>query len=327
MRNNLFESIRGAGVAIVAKQLGLTVLDYPHPGSITPCPGCHAERRGTGDRRGPVGLTREGIGFACHRCKASGDALSLAALAITGNHKPSKDGWRQIRAKFLGCELPQYNVKKRPYKRPPIEQVQEIWHKSTPVYDCDELVPLLEERGLDPGELTERDLCRRIKRGHLPLWASVAMRPWNESGHICLFPFFDHQGQLESLHARRISKTAERPKGISPLSHEVAGLAFMDPLGRALFAGDGDNITKLIVAEGAPDYLTASLNFGDENVSTAVIGVISGSWTNASAVQIPLSLEVIIATHTDQAGERFCRTIAESLTPEHSISRWRYKGQ
>lgn len=325
MRRNLFEEIRGAGVAVVAKQLGLTVLDYPNPGSITPCPGCHAEKRGSDDRRGPIGLTREGIGWACHRCRASGDALSLAAVAITGNHRPNSEGWREIRNKFLGSDLPTFVVKPHIYKRPPKGEVLDIWHKSSPVYDSDELVPLLEERDLDPGELTERDLCRRIKRGHLPRWAQRGLKPWNEDGYLCLFPLYDHQGQLTSLHPRRMSREAARPKGASPLGFEVGGLAFLDFLGRALLDGSSE-ITRLIIAEGAPDYLTASLTFGELNTETAVMGVISGSWTPSMASQVPTPVEVIIATHEDQAGERFARAIAETLSPQHSASRWRYKG-
>ncbi len=323
MHSNLFTDVRHAGVTCIAKQFGLTVLDFPIPGSITPCPGCQAEQRGTGDRRGPIGVTREGLGFLCHRCKASGDALSLAALILTGNTKPTKEGWQLIRQKFLGAELPQYIAPTREYRRPPLEEIEEIWEKSTPVYDSDELVPLLEYRCLDPGILTQRDLCRRIKRGSLPTWAGFAGNQWNQTGHLCVFPLYDHFGQMVSLHARRIAEGAERPKGLSPLGFEVGGLLFMDLLGRALFRGDA--ISWLLVAEGAPDFLTASLICEEQKLGAGVVGVLSGSWLSCVGKAVPVSTKVTIATHEDPTGERFAQKIARSLTPQHQIVRWRYQ--
>jgi hypothetical protein len=323
MKRDLFAEIRDAGVAVVARQLGLTVLDFPEPGSITPCPKCGAEKRGTGDRRGPIGIHRTGIGWVCHRCQVSGDALSLAAVAITGDAKPNSEGWRDIRRKFLGAELPTFIPKPHEYQRPPIEEILELWHKSTSVYDSAALVPILEDRCFDPGELADRDLCRVLHQGHLPRWATSAMTPWNQSGHICLFPLFDHHGAMVSVHARRMEEGAARPKGLSPVGYEIGGLLFLDSLGRALFGGEP--LSRMVIVEGAPDFLTASLSFGDENLNTAVAGVISGSWIPATARQISTQTKVTIATHEDRAGERFSRNIAETLTPDHHIKRWRFK--
>ncbi len=324
MKQNLFVEIREAGVATIAKQLGLTVLDFPEPGSVGPCPSCSAEKRGTGDRRGPIGLTRNGLGWICHRCKVSGDALSLAAVAVTGNIKPNTDGWRDIRHRFLGTSLPTFIPKPREeYRRPPMTEVLELWHKSKPLYDSAKLVSLFEQRGLDPNVSTELNLCRALPSGRLPDWAYCGRSPWNQSGHICLFPLYDHQGQLQSLHARRMGESAERPKGLSPIGYEVKGLLFAEPCAQQLLLGRA-HISEVIITEGAPDYLAALGMLGDANESSAVLSVISGSWTQDFANKIPAGTKVILATHNDSAGNYYAQQIFKTLAPGQKVSRWRY---
>ncbi len=245
---------------------------------------------------------------------------------ITGSTKPDKDGWRQIRQKFVGTEpLPVFVAPPRVIRRPPLEEVQEVWHKSTPVYDSDELVPILEGRGLDPDLLTERDLCRRIKRGYLPRWCQQNYQYWNESGLLLLVPMFSARGEMESLHVRRLEKTTET-KASSPLGYDLAGLSFQDSLGRALFSGSSSLVTRLVITEGVPDYLTTSSSFGDANESHAVMGVLNGSWTKDYAAQIeavPQTVDLIIATHNDQTGDRYARKIAETFSSSQPATRWR----
>ena len=52
--------------------------------SLTPCPACGADQRGSADRRGPIGVRRDDKGWKCFKCEASGDALELATLRWTG---------------------------------------------------------------------------------------------------------------------------------------------------------------------------------------------------------------------------------------------------
>lgn len=50
--------------------------------SLGPCPSCGEARRGTGDRRGPIGLTPNERGWKCHRCDATGDVIDLVSYSI-----------------------------------------------------------------------------------------------------------------------------------------------------------------------------------------------------------------------------------------------------
>lgn len=79
----------------------------------------------------------------------------------------------------------------------------------------------------------------------------------------------------------------------------------------------------LVIAEGPPDFLTASLSFGEENLSSAVVGVVSGSWTPEWAAQVPAQTHVQIATHEDSSGERYAQQIAKTFPQNQATSRWR----
>jgi hypothetical protein len=65
-------------------------------GSWAPCPACTNEKRGSHDKRGAIGLRRDGLGWACHACKTTGDAVGLAAWALSGT--PHPESWRELHA-------------------------------------------------------------------------------------------------------------------------------------------------------------------------------------------------------------------------------------
>lgn len=50
--------------------------------SLSPCPACSEQRRGTGDRRGPIGLATNDRGWKCHRCDATGDVVDLVSYSL-----------------------------------------------------------------------------------------------------------------------------------------------------------------------------------------------------------------------------------------------------
>lgn len=318
------DTVKEAGLLSVAHRLGLRFIPHPAPGSLSPCPGCGAEQRGTGDKRGPIGLRRDYKGWVCHRCKASGDALSLAALRITGHTHPSKERWQEVRSALLGeGSLPSFQAPPpRPPRRPDSNEVLSLWGCSSSVGAQPEVSALLCARGINPATTAERDLCRALPNTKLPAWASANRQSWHQSGHLALFPLFDHLGQLRSLHARRMAQDAPRPKGLSPLGYEVAGLVLADANARALLQGRADWVARLLIVEGAPDFLCASTYFGEES-DTAVVGIIAGSWTEAFSRRLPPQLAITIATHSDQAGEHYAQKIRETLPYGMKVKRWR----
>ena len=53
--------------------------------SFGPCPSCGAERRGSSDPRGPLGLTPNKLGFMCHRCKVTGRPARSRLFILEGD--------------------------------------------------------------------------------------------------------------------------------------------------------------------------------------------------------------------------------------------------
>lgn len=57
--------------------------------SLSPCPICGSEARGSSDKRGPIGTNTEGTAWKCHQCHVKGDTVDLAAYCV--GQKPLRD--------------------------------------------------------------------------------------------------------------------------------------------------------------------------------------------------------------------------------------------
>lgn len=73
-----YEQINESGIHSVASALGLTI----RKNMITPCPACGAEKRGTNDKRPPIGFIKNLKGWTCHKCKATGNIIDLIAYTL-----------------------------------------------------------------------------------------------------------------------------------------------------------------------------------------------------------------------------------------------------
>src|SRR5258708_3596050 len=91
-----FAGVRAQGVVRVAQAFGL---QRGRGRSLSPCPAClqPTRHRKTGDERGALGLTSEGQGFRCFQCDTSGDAVTVAALVVTGEPTPGRERWAEVR--------------------------------------------------------------------------------------------------------------------------------------------------------------------------------------------------------------------------------------
>lgn len=72
-----------ATVQQVAKALDMTITRA----GIGPCPACTATTRGGHDKRPPIVPRRDGQGWTCYACSATGDALHLACHVLIGARK------------------------------------------------------------------------------------------------------------------------------------------------------------------------------------------------------------------------------------------------
>jgi len=343
------DEVKARGVASVATALGLEVR-RGGPGSLTPCPACQAPQRGSTDRRGPVGLTRDGLGWRCHRCQASGNAVDLAALVSRGTVPSTSDkaGWRDVatfceahgfctpstpgttpspRPRAKATPPPPAPPPAPPPVRPPEAEVRALWEACGLVTEDADVCAWLEARALDPTVVAERELVRALPlTGSLPRWCCYSGRGWRGSSHRVIVPLYGPGGRLESLHARAVNPaTPKKDKAASPKDAEVRGLVMADAGGRLLLEGTAPpGARQVLVTEGVPDFLTWATRFGDAaEDAPPVLGVIAGSWSADIAATIPRGWTVIIHTHNDKAGNKYAATIHASVAGRNECKRRR----
>jgi hypothetical protein len=295
----------------IARVLGLR---QGRSNDLSPCPRCGATQRGRSDKRGPIGMTADRMGWCCHRCDAKGSAASLFQM-ITGkalNAFQSSD-----KTNLAALESVNQRTKA---PRPPVDEVMDTWNRSAPVVDDNEVRDWLQERGFDANRIADRDLVRALPLFIiLPGWCVFKGQKWNCSGHRLIAPMFGGSGELESLHARCIRTGVPRSdKAAAPLAGtgSLSGVVMADGLGRQILQNGtvpewwSNRQLEIVLVEGEPDFLVWATQFGDsDEYAPAVMAVVAGSWTYEISRRIPTGSVVIVRTHNDQAGERYAQKI------------------
>ena len=355
-----FEDVNAESVARVAEAFGLT--SNAKRKAWGPCPCCGAERRGAEDRRPPVGLVHSGRGWTCYACAAKGDAVGLVAALVTGETKPGRSDWREVRAACADRGLcdpepgPGVVVRERPRpvapplappRRPPRDEVRAAWDACRPVTDDSATRAWFANRKRSPDITTaaELDLARALPSTFRAYpWMTCKGRRWSD-GYRLVVPMYDHAGELVTLHARTVVPDV-RPKGASPSDFEVGGTVMAEGLALALLRGErlgtgetaaeivaashgviptaeGDTRAGVLIVEGVPDFIATVCSWSVAIENTpAVFGVIAGSWSPEIAARMPDGARVVIATDPDETGERYACMIAETLEDRCELARW-----
>ena len=331
--------LRSHGVLAVGKALGLQEI---RRGSLSPCPSCGRTTRGGHDYRGPIGVRRDNAGWVCHRCEASGDPITLAAWTVEGRPRPVD--WRRIWVECFAaglCDGPASSLRPltsktraRPHIRslprpvsyvpryPLIEDIRTLWKQCIPVTRDLEVAAWLAGRCLDPDTIARLDLVRSLPltQVQLPSWARMGRASWVQSSHRIIVRFWNPCGELATLHARA-AKADTKPKGISPRGFDIQGTIMADRHGWELLRS-GTTDRDVLIAEGVPDWLVWSIwSRNTTSKAPAVLGVISGSWTDELAMRIPDRARVLVRTHRDKAGHKYADKITASLISRCTVMR------
>jgi hypothetical protein len=312
------DAVASHGVAAVALACGLQA---KHDRSFAPCPACGAEERGKGDKRGMIGTRRDDRGWACHRCGVKGDPVSLLALVVTGSVSPTD--WADVRerAQQLGLysggtpvtgaplSVPRETFQPEPPKRVDPGEVLDLWNRCIPVRDDTRVASWLTSRALDHDRISVGALARALPaNGSLPSWARCRGGSWRDQGYLLVVPMNDESGKLAGLRARRVVKADDDlPKGAAMAGAACAGL---------IMARKGaKGVRQFWVVEGETDFLRVSTldQFWDKPTSPWVVGVVSGSWTQALGDGIPNRSTIVLATDPDPAGDKYASVIATTL--------------
>ena len=335
------DGMKGRSVLDVARELDMAVDERRHAAS--PCPACNATTRHTksSDRRGALGLRRDGLGWRCFQCPAKGDAIDLVAHRIGGARLRDLGDARkaEVRAwceSFLGLDssrpmvAPAWRAPGKPTAAaaptyPPRDEVASLWAACAPVTtDPDVARWLDEERGILSAEVERLDLARVLpKAAQCPAWAGAgdgpSWRSWGERGARLLVPLFDAEGSLRSLIARHPYKVEAGLKSRNAKGFARAGLVMAN--GRALSWLNGTNAAAAVcfILEGEPDFLLSAVGpakgqtWASIEKNPAVFGVVEGAWVPALALRIPDDSHVAVATDDDEPGDTYARKIGETI--------------
>lgn len=332
-RNEHAEEIRRAlsDPGKLCEALGLLEGSRRQAGGMIVCCPAHGERNPSCSvTLGPDGTVR----VKCFACELAGDAFALIAAAyrldargqfrevleagaeIAGLHDAAGE-LRDGRPRNESRPMPRRAEPRTEPDYPPAAEVKQLWTDTIPVIEDQDAAGLLLGRRIDPQVVAKLDLARALRpdthHSRLPGWARYrgnqeVSRAWTQTGHRMLVGAYDHTGELRSVRAWLVTDDPEMPKRIPPAGCRASGLVLANRAAQLLLAGKLGP-TTLHVCEGEPDFLTWSTRSYD-----AVIGILSGSWSEQFAARIPLGSEVHIRTHHDPAGDKYAEEVIKSLS-------------
>lgn len=306
--------------------LGLSERATRQSGGLLVCCPAHGEADPSCSvTRGPDGTVR----VRCFACGFSGDGLHLVAvcygLSVRADFREvmalaaGLAGELHLRDEILGGErmterkpilAPQTHAE-APY--PPQDEVWSLWRGSTSVGSDADVWEALRGRGIDPDRVDTRQLAR-VASTALPRWATFRGQSWAATGHRLLVPMWDESGIMRSVRAWRIGDSPT-PKRLPPAGHKAAGLVMANRMAWLMLIGRACP-KQLVFVEGEPDFLSQATWTED-----AVVGIVSGGWTQHHALRVPGQTCVILATHHDEAGDRYAEQIAGTLSDRCPV--WR----
>lgn len=297
-------------------------------GVLIRCPKHREKTPSCSVTKGPDGTVR----VKCFGCDWGADALGLVGMVLGTTAFPDT---LEHAAALAGVSLqdtsetrptvkaggkaphPEASRPEAPPSRdyPPLPEVLGLWNAAGRIGSDPDAGRMLVGRAIDPTVASDLGLARVLTRGiPLPAWARYRGQSWLETGHRLLLPVYDHQGELRSVRAWRVTD-GDSPKRLPPSGHLTGGLVLANQRARELLQAAGLPCRVLFV-EGEPDTLTWATRTREP-----VFGIISGGWTKEHARHIPLGSQVIIRTHHDDAGEKYARAIAETLKGRCQILR------
>ncbi len=340
------ERVVGRGVLPVARALGLAVTPpRGSAGGALHCPACNAERRHTksGDRRLACDVTRNGLGWRCYQCDASGNALDAVAYRMRGErYRELGDAARDDVRAWCAREWPDVaellDAAARRAPAPalpplpapsattpdapleyPTDDALALWAACVNVQDDAEVCRYLSapraEGGRGIAALPSKHIARALPLDVRPAWTMHRPDPaapaatWAETGHRLVFPLYDASGVQRSVLARAIVPTPRK----STAKGRRSGLVLANGRAWAMLLGHpferaSDGEQRVIITEGEIDYLTWVARGGE-----AVLGVTSGSWTPELVARLPDGVVLVVRVHGDDAGVQYAQKILDSV--------------
>jgi hypothetical protein len=207
-----------------------------------------------------------------------------------------------------------------PREYPPASEVSALLEACGSVADDLEVSAHLVGRGLDPELVDATGMALALPRtARLRAWGAYRGSPWTSTGHRIVLPARDATGAVRSVRVWRVTE-GETPKRLPPGGHRATGLFLACPMTVAWLTGTYVP-ARVLVVEGEPDALHAALWPMSE--PTAVIGIVSGSWSRELAARFLPSQRIFVWTHIDPAGEEYAKEVIRSTRARGcAVERW-----
>lgn len=262
----------------------------------------------------------------CFGCDFSADAIGLVAvvkgLSTRGpefimalSEAARVAGLLQLAESLCaGQRIPSSRPVEKPKPRPeltypPAAEVRALWNEAIPAADDRLCSSYLVKRQIDPDKAPARAITSTQQ---LPRWArfrgeAERSRTWHELGSLLVIPTFDACGVWRAVRAINVTGNPDVPKRLPPSGCRSAGLVLASKPAVLTLRGE-HKPDRLVVVEGEPDFMTW-VTRGDY----AVIGLVSGAWTQELADNIPNGCNVVMRVHRDTAGDNYAAEVTKTL--------------
>jgi len=206
-------------------------------------------------------------------------------------------------------------------KLPPVPELHAAIGCAELLDDDGDAAAWLRERGINPAWVAERWLAYPLKKQPAAAWARVSGEEWFRGGYRLLLPLWSPRGELASMRARFVGSG----KAVSPAGYGIRGLVLADRTAAQMLASGKEGKPRtVLVAEGEPDFLTwaSVVRWTDSPAEdVAVLGLVSGSWTDELTARIPSRCTVHVRTDGDDAGARYLDKVRKALAGRCSVYR------
>ena len=302
-----------------------------------PCPCCNAERRGNpdkpnSDKRPPISFFKVGgseTRWQCFACGTKGDIIDMVSYHLHGVKGSVVGDFKEIKEFFKTNEFADVRVITKEKSNIPQKDINNLWSNVVqfPVSETmrNDVREFFLKRGIDYASLDEafvfsnsfkyNSLTKVLtsQGRYMPFWP---FRWANE--YPVAIPLYDANAKLCSFQGRRIKMEEGKMKSMCPVGFSMDGLFFADTNMRRFLLGE-HNSSRFWILEGEMDFLAL---VSDKNLcgepklrAEPVMAIKNGSFSAFDHIRFPTGADIIIATHNDEAGNKYAEKIAEKIAP------------
>lgn len=242
-------------------------------------------------------------GWFCLACDTGGpDELSLASWGVAGKSTPTREVYEFVSGGGQGVGSV-VDPRCGPPSEPRRADVTDALKEAAPISK-------VKDEKLDEW-LAFRQISRDAPAGWLPKFSA----PWWPDGSSerwpVILPACTGRGVVESIHGVSIDIERTASKTRWPVGVESRELLFATPATREWLRGNAPAPARVLVTEGATDFLSSVTRVND----CFVIGIANGGAKALSLVPKAKGQRWYVGTHPDTAGDKYATSVANAIFP------------